>query len=374
MTTPPDTDPRRPPAWLPRALVMAVVAVFVGLLAWRALGRLGSVLTILVVSWFVSLAIEPPVAWLVRRGGLRRTRATGLVMIGTLVVITAGLGVFGQLFITQLIDLVQSVPALYGQLREFLDGTFGVALPESDEIVRRVVSTWGDDVAVGIIGVGGSILGGLFTSSAVLLVVYYMVSAGPRFRAAVCRPLEPARQREVLRLWEISQQKISEFISSRILLAALSTICTFVFLSIVRVPYALPLAAFTGLVSQFVPTIGTYIGGALPVAVGLTRSPLTGLGVVIFIVLYQQVENLVIAPKVSQHSLALNPAIAFLSVLAFGATFGALGAFLALPVAATIQAVSATYVRRHELIDSELLRPEDAPDDAPDDAPSAAQA
>jgi predicted PurR-regulated permease PerM len=67
------------------------------------------------------------------------------------------------------------------------------------------------------------------------------------------------------------------------------------------------------------------------------------------------VENLLLTPKISQRSLELNPAVSFLSVLAFGAVFGALGAFLSLPVVATIQAVSSTYLRRHELVDPTLL-------------------
>ena len=152
-------------------------------------------------------------------------------------------------------------------------------------------------------------------------------------------------------------------INSRIVLAAVSTAATFVVLTVLRVPYALPLAAFTGVVSQFVPTVGAYIGGALPVAVALTVSPVRALVVLGFVIAYQQVENLVLAPKISARSLQLNPAVAFLAVLAFGAVFGALGAFLALPVAATIQAVSTVYLRRHELVDSELLREQRAPGD-----------
>jgi predicted PurR-regulated permease PerM len=201
-----------------------------------------------------------------------------------------------------------------------------------------------------------------------------MASAGPKFRAAVCRYLAPHRQREVLRLWEVSQDKVAGFINSRLVLAAISTVATWLFLQLLGIPYALPLAVFTGLVSQFIPTVGTYIGGALPVLVALTVSPLRALAVLAFIIGYQQVENLVLTPKVSQRSLALNPAVAFLSVIAAGAVFGALGAFLALPVVATIQAVMSTYVRRHELVDSALLQEEavgrrrdgDAPGDGGD--------
>ncbi|AEE46364.1 AI-2E family transporter [Cellulomonas fimi] len=346
-------DPRQPPAWLPRALAMTAAAVFLGLLAWRALSLLGAVITIVVISWFIALAMEPLIRWLVGHG-IRRTRATGIVMVGGIVVVLAITALFGGLFVAQLVELVQSLPDYYEQLTTWLDEAFGVAVPPVDELVASIGDNW-QSLAPSIIGIGSSIVGGLFTLSSVLLVVYYMASAGPRFRAAVLRLFAPRRQREVQRLWEVSQEKVADFINSRIVLAALATVFTFIFLTVLGIPYALPLAAFTGVVSQFVPTVGTYIGGALPVAVALAVSPVKGLAVLAFIIAYQQVENLVFSPKVSARSLELNPAVSFLAVIAFGAVFGPIGAFLALPVAATIQAVSSTYVRRHELVDAALL-------------------
>ncbi len=358
---PPRTPPsswqeRRPPAWFGRALLSTVLVAAAAILAWRALAMLGTVATIVVVSWFLALAMEPLIAWLVRHG-IRRTRATGLVMVASLVVVLGLLGLVGGLFVAQLIELVRSLPDFYAQLASAADTRFGLHLPSQDELVSTLGARW-QDLAPGIVGVGTSLVGALFTGTAVLLVVYYMASAGPRLRASICRYLAPDRQREVLRLWEISQSKVADFINSRIVLAAVSTVATFVVLTALRVPYALPLAAFTGVVSQFIPTVGAYIGGALPVAVALAVSPVKALVVLVFVIAYQQVENLVLAPKISARSLQLNPAVAFLAVLAFGAVFGALGAFLALPVAATIQAVSSVYLRRHELVDSELLREE----------------
>jgi predicted PurR-regulated permease PerM len=346
---------------------MAVVAVFAGILVWRAASMLGTVITIVIISWFVALAMEPMILWLVRHG-VKRTLATGITMIGSLVIGIGVLTLLGGLFVNQLVDLVQSIPGYYADLREFADEQFDVALPATDELLNNAGDYVGD-IAPGVIGVGTSIAGGVFTATAVLLVVYYMASAGPKFRAAVCRYLAPHRQREVLRLWEVSQDKVAGFITSRIVLAAISTAATWLFLVVLGIPYALPLAVFTGLVSQFIPTVGTYIGGALPVLVALTVSPLRALAVLAFIIAYQQVENLFLTPKVSERSLALNPAVAFLSVIAFGAVFGPLGAFLSLPVAATIQAVMSTYLRRHELVDSVLLQEEETgrrrtPDDA----------
>jgi len=360
-------DSRIPPRWLSRALVMAVVAVFAGILVWRAASMLGNVITIVVISWFVALAMEPMILWLGRRG-VKRSLATGITMVGSLVVGIGVLAMLGGLFVSQLVDLVQSIPGYYADLRAMAADRFDVELPRTDELLDNAGDYVGD-IAPGVIGVGTSIAGFLFTGTAVLLVVYYMASAGPRFRAAVCRYLAPHRQREVLRVWEVSQDKVAGFITSRMVLAAFSTAATWLFLQLFGIPYALPLAVFTGLVSQFIPTVGTYIGGALPVLVALTVSPLRALAVLAFIIGYQQVENLLLTPKVSQRSLALNPAVAFLSVIAFGAVFGALGAFLSLPVAATIQAVLSTYVRRHELVDSALLQEETVGRTRDDDHP-----
>ena len=344
---------RRPPAWLGRALVMAVVAVFIGILAWRALSLLESVTTIIVLSWFIALAMEPSIRWIVRHG-VRRTRATGLVMLGGILGSVVIIALFGNLFVQQVIDFVENVPEYYASLAEWLDESFGLQIPTADEAVDSLGGNW-QSVAPSIIGAGASIIGAFFTATSIGLVTYYMSSAGPRFRAAVLQFLEPGRQREVLRVWEVSQEKVADFITSRLLLAGLSAGFTWLFLVIVDVPYALALAAFTGIVSQFVPTIGTYIGGALPVAVALTISPAKGLIVLAYIIAYQQVENLIFSPKVAAKTLELNPAISFLGVIAFGAVFGAMGAFLALPVMATIQAVASTYIRRHELVDDPLL-------------------
>jgi predicted PurR-regulated permease PerM len=159
----------------------------------------------------------------------------------------------------------------------------------------------------------------------------------------------------VLQLWAIAQDKIGGYLSSRLLLATISAICSCLFMTILGVPYALPLAVFLGLVSQFVPTIGTYIGGAVPVIVALLQSPGKGIAVLVFIIAYQQVENLVLSPKITSRTMEINPAVAFVSVIAVADVMGPIGAFLALPLVATLQALISTYVRRYDLVDDVLL-------------------
>lgn len=351
---------RRPPRWLPRALTQAVLAVFVGLFVWRALGSLTPLLVNLLIAFFVALAMEPMVVWLVRHGW-RRGAATGVVLIGGLLALLGVLALFGGLFVRQLVQLGSAVPELYAKLQDIALERFKMELPESDELVQSAVDHFGSDVAGRLVGVGSSIVGGVFAFTTILLVAFYLSAAGPRFRATICGVLTPNRQNEVLRMWEITQEKVSDFINSRIVLALLSSVFTFAFLSIVKIPYALPLAVFTGVVSQFVPTIGTYIGGAPPVLVALTQGIPQGIATLAFILVYQQIENYFFSPKVSAKALSMNPAVSFVVVLAFGAVFGPLGAFLGLPIAATIQAFSSTYIHRHTLVESHLFSDEPAP-------------
>lgn len=350
-----DAGANRPPRWLLRALVLAVVVVFVAIFTWKALGSLGGLFVNLLISTFIALALEPLVLWLVRHGW-KRGVAAGVSLIGSVVIAGGVLAMFGNLFVQQLVQLVQNAPALYESVTAWVEQRFDVVVPESEELIDQALSAWGGDLASGALLVGTTIAGGIISFLTVMLVTYYLLAAGPRFRAAICRYLTPNRQSEMLRLWDITQTKVSDFISTRVVLAIIATVATAVFLLILGTPYALPLALFTGLVSQFVPTIGTYLGGALPAVVALTSQDLTrALIVVAFIVAYQQVENLWLAPKVSARALEMNPAVSFIVVLGFAAVFGPLGAFLSLPIAATIQAVANTYLRRHELVPSPML-------------------
>ena len=105
-----------------------------------------------------------------------------------------------------------------------------------------------------------------------------------------------------------------------------------------------------GLISQFIPVVGTYIAAAVPITVALLENPWSALVIVIYVVLYQQIENFVISPKLTAHTMQLHPAIAITAALAGGTLYGAIGAFLALPAAAIFQVVIGSYFTRHDLI------------------------
>jgi predicted PurR-regulated permease PerM len=122
------------------------------------------------------------------------------------------------------------------------------------------------------------------------------------------------------------------------------------------VPFAAPMALFVGVVSEFIPIVGTYIAGAVPVLVSLLFSPADAIWVLAYILVYQSLENYILSPRLTAKTMALHPAVAFAAALIGGALGGVLMAFLALPAAAVIQSVVHQFSKGYDVIDSDLTR------------------
>ena len=134
------------------------------------------------------------------------------------------------------------------------------------------------------------------------------------------------------------------------LLALASFLFHWVVFAIIGVPFPLPLALWVGVMSQFIPVIGTYLAGALPVLIALLNEPIHAVWVVIAVAAYQQVENYILAPPITAQTMDVHPAVAFGSVLAGAALLGAVGALLALPAAAVFQAFISTYLHERGMV------------------------
>ena len=159
----------------------------------------------------------------------------------------------------------------------------------------------------------------------------------------------PAAAAAISTVWEIAVVKTGGYVVSRLLLALVSSLLTGVFLWFLGVPYWLPLAIWTGLVSQFIPTVGTYLAIVVPALIALAQQPLDALWVVAFGV-YQQLENYFFAPRITARTVEIHPAVAFGAVVTGAALFGPLGALVSVPVVAAIEALAQTYGHRYEFV------------------------
>ncbi|WP_406174148.1 AI-2E family transporter [Streptomyces sp. NBC_00996] len=345
---------RRMPRWLPRAMVLALALVAAFQLGSWAFHQLTSLLINILIAFFLALAIEPAVSWMASRG-MRRGLATFLVFFGAMIAIAGFITLLGSMLAGQIIKMIEGFPDYLDSVINWINTHFHTDLRRVDIQDSLVHSDWlrkyVQNSATGVLDVSAQVLGGLFKLLTIALFSFYFAADGPRLRRALCSVLPPARQAEVLRAWEIAVDKTGGYLYSRGLMALISGIAHYILLEALGVPYAPVLGVWVGLVSQFIPTIGTYLAGALPMLIAFTIDPWYALWVLIFVVIYQQFENYVLQPKLTAKTVDIHPAVAFGSVIAGTALLGAVGALIAIPAVATLQAFLGAYVKRYDVTD-----------------------
>lgn len=342
------------PRWLPRALVLALALVACYQFAHWAFDRLIGLLVNILISFFCALAMEPAVDWMARRR-MRRGLATALVLLVLLVAAALFVLALGSLVVDQISTIVRNLPQYVDDVVVWLNKTFHTHLDTAklqDNVLHsNWVRTYLATGASSVWGLSATVIGTVFQLLTVLLFTFYFAADGPRLRRSLCSVLPPAHQAEVLRAWDIAVAKTGGYLYSRALMALVSGIAHYILFQVLGVPYAPALAIWVGLVSQFIPTVGTYLAGALPMLIAFTEDPWDALWVLCFVVVYQQFENYMLQPRITARTVDIHPAVAFGSVIAGTALLGAVGALIAIPATATLQGFLAAYVPRYEVAD-----------------------
>jgi predicted PurR-regulated permease PerM len=253
-------DPR-----LIRRVSVAVIAVvlFIQVFEWFFFG-VRHLLFLLLLAWLFAIAMEPAVSWMARRG-IRRGGGTGIVMVGLFLAIVAFSAVFGAIFIEQVVSLVQALPDTLTTLVDWVNRTFNTNFDPSQltdllQITPERVAEWASTIGLGLFGFFTSLVGVVFDLFTVLLFAFYFSAQGPQLRRTVASWMPAQSQRVVGQVWQIAIEKTGGYVVSRLVLAVLAAVCTSTFLLILDVPFWLPLGIWTGVVSQFIPTLGTYLG------------------------------------------------------------------------------------------------------------------
>lgn len=350
----------RMPRWVWRAVAIFWLGFLVSLAMRITLARLSNLIVVLLVSLFLSLAVEPGVNKMAGRGW-RRGTATGVILAGVVMMFVIFVAAIGTLVASQIADLLGNSEFYVTRAVDFLNTTFDTNIDPANvideirdpdgRIQQFIANQSGRALSVSLAAIGV-----IFQALSVMLFTFYLVADGPRLRRSICSRLAPSRQVTVLDAWELAIDKTGGYLYSRALLAGLSAMFHWIVFQAIGTQAPVALALWVGLISQFLPVVGTYLAGILPVLLTLIDSPVKALIVAIAIAVYQQVENYLFAPRITARTMALHPALAFGSALAGGAVLGAVGAVLALPAAAMLQALVSNSGRRFEVIDSHLTR------------------
>ena len=326
-----------------RTVAIALVLVGVAAVLWLV-WNLSNLLFMVFVSIFLAVAFEPPVHALAKRGWKRGT-ATAVVFGTAFVLFLFFIWALAPPFIEQVQQIAASLPSLITGLLTFLEDSFGFDFSEFEiDTIGADISGYmqsiGTTLIGGLIGIASGIGGFLIFATTVGVFSFYMLADLPKLQRTVLSFMPEAEQKRSLRVWDIAVENMGGYIYSRLILAALSAIVSWAFLSILEVPFALSLGLWVGVLSQLIPVVGTYLAAVLPAVVALTLvDATTALWVVVWFVAYQQLENYVFSPRITARTMEIHPAISIAAIIAGGALMGGIGVILALPMAGIVQGI-----------------------------------
>ena len=369
--TEPDNDPQdspsdrgslRPlrPSQVTASTVLTIIATILAIgLVLFLVWQLRSLIRWTVISVFLAVALSPLVNF-VQRIRMPRVLAIGIVYVALLLIITGVGALVTRPLVSQsqqLIDYAESLYAnragLIGQLQD-LAQQYGLGA-YTDTIQAQLASLPGrlTSVAGPLLAATTSVISSIYASISILLLTFFLLLDGERFVAAALRLISPAQRPRVRRILGHGSHAIYGYISGNLAISLIAGIATFIALTVLRMPYAVILALVVAFL-DLVPLVGATIGAVIASGVALFVDPLKGGILIVFFIVYQQIENNLIQPIVYGRSVQLHPLAIFLAVLAGGSLLGILGALLAIPVAEIIRILWGEWLatRRRPLPDS----------------------
>ena len=314
------------------------VALAYGLVT--ALIAVQGVLVLLLTAAFLAIGLAPLVDKLEARR-IKRGRAVGIVLLGVLLFFVGfGFAVVPPI-VQQTQQLIEQAPGYVQQLQSneriaALDERFGL-LQRAEDAVSDPAKL-GTAAAGGVLGVGRVVLGFTFNTLTLLILTLYFLSSLPSIKANAYRLVPRSRRARVGLLTDEILTRVGGYVAGAVIIAGIASVLTFLLLLTLGVdsPVALALLVFlTGLI----PLIGASIGAVVITVVALFTSVQAGIIVAVYYLLYQQLENYLLYPRIMKRSVDVSPAATVVAVLIGGSLLGVLGALLAIPIAAAVQLV-----------------------------------
>jgi predicted PurR-regulated permease PerM len=303
----------------------------------EAISATRGVLILIVVSFFIAVGLDPLVRRLTR-AGMRRSIAVAIVALGLLGALALFVVSLVPVVTDQVQALIDNVPEWIQEARQnqtLLD------LDERYDIFDRVESTLtssdlANQVFGGALGVGVFVLSALFNAFVIFILSLYFLVSLPMIRASFLQLAPASRRERVAYLTDAVIDQTGGYVIGAIGIATCAAVSTGIFLTIVGLSdYAIALALVIGLL-DFIPLIGATIGAVIVSIIGFATSLGIGLACVIFFVIYQQIENYIVYPRIMSKSMSVPAVVTIVAALLGGSLLGVPGALLAIPVAAAV--------------------------------------
>ncbi|MBF4161928.1 AI-2E family transporter [Nocardioides acrostichi] len=322
--------------------------------AWwlfNAVQAIGATLVLIVVSMFLAAALHPLVLFLERRG-LRRSLAVLTVVLMVLGVLALFVVAIGPVIGDQVAAITKQAPDWFAALQR---NDRVAELNDDYQVVDKIQAyvTDGDflgNLFGGVLGFGLALLGAVVNGLIVLVLTLYFLASLESTKAGLYRLAPASRRDRVGRLGDRIILSVGGYVSGALLVALCAGLSSLVFLLVVGLgQYAVALAFVVALL-DVIPMIGATIGAVVVSAIGFAEDVHIGIACVIFFLIYQQVENYLVYPRVMARSVELPGAVIVIAALVGTALLGVVGALLAIPTAAAILMLTReVFVRRQDL-------------------------
>ncbi|MGC4893117.1 AI-2E family transporter [Micromonospora sp. DT31] len=296
------------------------------------------ILVLVVIALFLAVGLHPAVVRL-RRWGVPRGLAVAVVTLTVLLLIVGGLLALVPPVVTQSGQFVQQLPGYVEDLRRNPTVNDLIVRYDVMERVRAAANTDTIGRALGgVLGGAQLVFGTLFRLLTVLVLTIYFLAYFDRMRE-LGYSLVPGTRRERVRLiGDEILTRVGAYMVGASAIAVLAGVTTFVFALVVDLPYPFALAVVVA-VTDLIPQIGATLGAVVVTLVGLATSLPVGIACLVFFVLYQQLENYLIYPKIMRRAVSVNEVAALLAALLGVALMGVVGALIAIPLVAALQLI-----------------------------------
>jgi len=319
---------------------MVTVGALLALTTLRALASASAVFILIIVSIFLAAGLNPAVMFFQNRG-LKRGAAVGAVMACVLIFVAIFIAIAVPPLLDQGNQLIDNAPQLIRDLNNnaFINdlnvkyGVIDSLQTKVDAIIKDgqfAITAFG-----GVIGVGKAVVSGLVSTITILTLTLYFLASLPQVVEIGLKFVPASRRNRVSKLVNAIISRIGSFVGGQSIIAALAAIFILIMGLIIGMPYAGPLAVIV-LVCGFIPLIGHFIGMTIVTLVSLTDSLSTAVIALVSYIIYVQIENYVITPRIMKRSLSIPGLVTIIAALLGTSLLGLIGGLLAVPIAAAI--------------------------------------
>ena len=319
---------------------VATLGVLTAIVLLRALESVSQIFVLILVSLFLATGLNPAVEAL-RKRSLSRGSAVAVIFSSVILFVVFFAFVVVPPVVSQGSNLIQNAPQLLDDLMKnrtinSLNDQFGII----DTLQSRLNSVTSDGTLListfgGVIGVGQSILSGFFTALTILVLTLYFITSLPQVVNLGLSLVPASRRDRVGKLTNAVIERVGLFVGSQILIAAMAGIFVVVLSTVLSLPSPIAIGMIVFVVA-LIPLIGHFIGAGVVTLIALTQSPLIGLIAFVTYVLYVQIENYIVTPRIMKRTLSVPGAVTIISALIGSSLLGLVGGLLAVPVAASI--------------------------------------